>query len=87
MSYAEQAKHLAGPIAMLKTYLTRCAHEVSDDAVQIFGGRALTKTGMGALIESFQRTYKFDAILGGSEEILYDLAIRQMSKQSPKAVL
>lgn len=34
-------------------------HDVSDDACQIFGGRALTKTGMGKFVESLQRTYKF----------------------------
>lgn len=34
MNYAEQSEHLAGPIALLKAYLTRCAHEVADDAVQ-----------------------------------------------------
>lgn len=34
MSYAEQSEHLAGVIALLKTFLTRCAHEVADDAVQ-----------------------------------------------------
>jgi len=46
---------------------TRSAHEIADEAVQIFGGRALTQTGMGKTIEMFHRTYKFDAILGGAE--------------------
>ena len=31
----------------------------------------------GGVIENFHRTYKFDAALGGSEEILGDLAVRQ----------
>lgn len=89
MSYAQQSKMLAGPIALLKTYSTRSAHEVADEAVQIWGGRALTKGGMGYVIENFQRTYKFDAILGGSEEILADLAVRMAVKQaqSVKSVL
>lgn len=39
-------------------------HDVSDDACQIFGGRAITKTGMGKHVETLQRTYKFSAILG-----------------------
>lgn len=34
-----------------------------------------------------QRTYKFDSILGGSEEVLNDLAVRQASRKMPKAVL
>lgn len=42
---------------------------------------------MGALVEQFHRTYKFDAILGGTEEVLADLGVRQASKSMPKAML
>jgi len=35
---------------------------------------------MGRTIEMFQRTYKFDAILGGAEEVLGDLGVRQALK-------
>lgn len=87
MPYAEQAKHLAGPIGLLKMFATRSAHECADEAVQIFGGRGLTQSGMGRVVESFHRTYKFDAILGGAEEILGDLGVRQAMKQMPKSVL
>ncbi|KAL2269169.1 hypothetical protein VTJ83DRAFT_4015 [Remersonia thermophila] len=87
MSYAEQSKHLGGPIALLKMSATRAAHEIADEAVQIWGGRGLTQTGMGRIIENFNRTYKFDAILGGAEEILGDLGVRQAMKFMPKAVL
>jgi len=87
MPYAEQAKHLGGPIALLKMSCTRAAHEIADEAVQIWGGRGLTQTGMGRVIENFNRTYKFDAILGGAEEVLGDLGVRQAMKFMPKAVL
>lgn len=87
MDYRTQSALLAGPIALLKMTATRAAHDVADDAVQIFGGRALTASGMGRNIEMFQRTYKFDAILGGSEEILADLGVRQALKRMPKAML
>jgi alkylation response protein AidB-like acyl-CoA dehydrogenase len=50
-SYKEQAKHLAGPIALLKMYATQTAQETARDAVQIFGGRGITRTGMGRFIE------------------------------------
>lgn len=63
MPYSEQAKFLGGPIGLLKMSCTRAAHDIADEAVQIFGGRALTQTGMGRVVENFQRTYKFDAIL------------------------
>jgi alkylation response protein AidB-like acyl-CoA dehydrogenase len=87
MSYAKQNKLLGGPIALLKYQVTRASKEIADEAVQIFGGRALTQTGMGRAIEMFNRTYKFDAILGGSEEILADLGVRQALKFMPKSML
>ncbi|KAI0925939.1 hypothetical protein AcV5_008532 [Taiwanofungus camphoratus] len=67
MSYKQQAELLAGPIALLKMYATRSAQETARDAVQIFGGRGVTKTGMGRVIEHYHRTVTFDALLGGGE--------------------
>ncbi|KAI8327085.1 acyl-CoA dehydrogenase/oxidase [Blakeslea trispora] len=75
MNYKEQADKLAGPIALCKFQVTRIMHEVSDDACQIFG--------MGKRIESFQRCYKFAAILGGSEEIVADLGVKQAMRKFP----
>lgn len=83
MNPKEAGKHLAGPIALLKYKQTRVATLCADNACQIFGGRALTRSGMGMFIEKFQRSYKMQAILGGSEEIMADLAIRQAMK-APK---
>lgn len=87
MPYKEQSKHLGGPIGLLKMSTTRAAHEIADESVQIFGGRALTQSGMGRVIEMFHRTYKFDAILGGAEEVLGDLGVRQAMAKMPKAML
>ncbi|KAI9710466.1 MAG: hypothetical protein M1820_002602 [Bogoriella megaspora] len=87
MSYAQQSKLLGGPIGLLKSFSTRSAHEIADDATNIFGGRGITQTGMGKVVEMFNRTYKFDAILGGTEEILADLGVRQAMKNMPKAML
>lgn len=44
-TYKEQSRNLAGQIAFLKMQSTRFAGEIADDAVNIFGGRGLTKTG------------------------------------------
>jgi hypothetical protein len=52
-------------IAFLKMYSTRSAQQTAEDAVQIFGGRGITKTGMGRFIEHYHRTVPFDALLGG----------------------
>jgi alkylation response protein AidB-like acyl-CoA dehydrogenase len=63
---------------------TRYGGEIADDAVQILGGRGLTQSGMGKFVEQFQRTHKFDAILGGAEEVLGDLGVRQAMRSMPK---
>lgn len=87
MSYKEQSIKLAGPIALLKYQCTRMNNLVADHSVQIFGGRGITRTGMGRVIESFQRTNKFGAILGGAEEILADLGVRQAIAKLPDTKL
>jgi len=83
MSYKEQAKHLAGPIALLKMYATQTAQETARDAVQIFGGRGITRTGMGRFIEHNHRTVTFDSLLGGAEDVLADLGVRQALRAMP----
>lgn len=87
MPYKLQAQHLAGPIALLKMSVTRAAQQISDDSIQIWGGRGLTQTGMGKHIEMYHRTFAFDSILGGAEDILADLGVRQAVKDFPKAML
>lgn len=84
MSYEEQADKLAGPIALLKQFITRTSRETAEDASQIFGGRAITASGMGKLIENYHRTSPFDAILGGTEDVMGDLGVRQVMKKMPK---
>ncbi|KAF8149866.1 peroxisomal acyl-CoA-dehydrogenase [Crassisporium funariophilum] len=84
MSYKEQASKLAGPIGILKMHATRSAQATATDAVQIFGGRGITRTGMGDFIEHYHRTVPFDAILGGAEDVLGDLGVRQAIRGMPK---
>ena len=43
--------NLHSQIAFLKSYSTSCGQETARDAVQIFGGRGITRTGMGKYIE------------------------------------
>ncbi|KAH9926830.1 acyl-CoA dehydrogenase/oxidase [Amylocystis lapponica] len=84
MNYKQQAQSLAGPIALLKMYCTSSAQDTARDAVQIFGGRGITKTGMGRAIEHLHRVVPFDALLGGAEDVLADLGVRQALKGMPK---
>ena len=88
-------------IAFLKSYATACGQETARDAVQIFGGRGITQTGMGWIIEhvrpsdfprdvtyavssQYHRTIPFDALLGGAEDVLADLGVRQALRVMPK---
>lgn len=84
MSYKEQSDKLAGPIGFLKQYATSTGRATAADATLIFGGRAITTTGMGKLIENYHRGSPFDAILGGAEDVLGDLGVRQAIKKMPE---
>jgi alkylation response protein AidB-like acyl-CoA dehydrogenase len=83
MAPEDQHKHLAGPLALLKYQSTRTSDFISGEACQVFGGRALTMTGMGRVVTRFRTAQKFGAILGGSEEIMLDLGIRQAMRSMP----
>ncbi|GJJ07636.1 hypothetical protein Clacol_001840 [Clathrus columnatus] len=83
-SYKEQSDKLAGPIGFLKQFATRTGRATAGDATLIFGGRGITTTGMGKLIENYHRGSPFDAILGGAEDVLGDLGVRQAMKKMPK---
>jgi alkylation response protein AidB-like acyl-CoA dehydrogenase len=80
--YKDQAK-LAGPTALLKYYSTRMSLMIADNSSQIFGGRAVTRGGMGQQVERFARAVKYTAIYGGSEEIMQQLGVKQMMKRMP----
>lgn len=87
-------------IAFLKTYSTGSGQDTARDAVQIFGGRGITQTGMGKFIEhvrnlyfllttllmgfQYHRTITFDSLLGGAEDVLADLGVRQALRIMPK---
>lgn len=84
LPYEAQSLKLGGAMSLLKLQATRVAHRVSDEIVQIFGGRGLTRSGMGRLVERYKNTYKFAAILGGSEEIMADLGVKLAMKAFPR---
>jgi len=86
MSYKEQAANLPGQIGLLKMYCTKSAQKTAEDATQLFGGRGITKTGMGRLIEHYHRVIAFDALLGGAEDVMGDLGVRQAMRAFPSGV-
>jgi alkylation response protein AidB-like acyl-CoA dehydrogenase len=54
MNWEAQQKYLAGPIALLKYNVTRAIHTITDEAQQLFGGRAITRTGMGQVCHEYE---------------------------------
>merc|ERR1719436_1362148 len=78
-----QSAEIGGRIALLKYTTTRMCHLVADNAVQILGGRGVTTSGMGRVVETFHRVYKVPSVYGGSEEIMADLSVRQAIKAFP----
>jgi hypothetical protein len=45
IAYEEQAIHFGSPLALFRSFTTRVAHEVADEAVNTFGGRFETDRG------------------------------------------
>jgi len=56
LDFATAQLLLAGPIALSKMQITKNMMLIANEASQIFGGRAITRTGMGKFVEMFQRS-------------------------------
>ena len=71
----EQGENPVAEICMLKNQATQTMAFCASEAVQIFGGAGYMR---GVKVERIYREVKVNAIGGGSEEIMKDLASRQM---------
>ena len=67
-------KELAGIVAMAKVQSSKTMEYCAREAVQIFGGRGYLQNGRGSIVERMYREVRVNAIGGGSEEIMIDLA-------------
>jgi acyl-CoA dehydrogenase len=70
-----EGKTQPADFAMLKVQATRMLEAVARDAAQVLGGASYLK---GSKVERIYREVRVNAIGGGSEEILLDLAGRQL---------
>merc|ERR1712062_196989 len=77
-------QYIAGPIALLKYRTTMDVQQVVMDAVQVFGGRGMTETGMGKRVFRAQQLLKQLVVTGGSAEVMADLGVRQTLKMLPQ---
>jgi acyl-CoA dehydrogenase len=71
----EQGENPIADICMLKNQATQTMAFCASEAVQIFGGAGYMR---GVKVERIYREVKVNAIGGGTEEIMKDLASRQM---------
>ncbi|MEM9706238.1 MAG: acyl-CoA dehydrogenase family protein [Pseudomonadota bacterium] len=71
----EQGDPSAAEISKAKFFATKALEFCASEAMQIFGGAGYLR---GAAVERIYREVKVMAIGGGSEEIMRDLAVRQM---------
>jgi len=78
---------LGSQAALLKVQASKTFEYCAREASQIFGGNSIIKEGKGKTVERLYRGVRAQAIPGGSEEILLDLAIRQAASRSRKAKL
>ena len=81
MDHTTAMVQLGGPIALLKGHASIVMEYCAREAAQIFGGLAYTRGGQGGAVERLYREVRAYAIPAGSEEIMFDLAIRQSMKQ------
>ncbi|KAJ4371647.1 hypothetical protein N0V83_004867 [Neocucurbitaria cava] len=71
---------LGGLISLAKAKAGLVLDECARCAVLLFGGNGFTQTGQGELIEKIYREIPAARIPGGSEDVMFDLAIRQLVK-------
>jgi len=68
---------VGGVLALAKVQATKTFEFCAREASQILGGNSCIRGGKGERVERLYREVRINAIGGGSEEILLDLAIRQ----------
>lgn len=77
---AQIRQELGGPMALVKARAAMVLDECARTAVLLFGGNGYTRSGQGELVEKIYREIPAARIPGGSEDVMLDLAIRQMLK-------
>ncbi|KAK7715122.1 hypothetical protein SLS64_003819 [Diaporthe eres] len=73
-------RELGGLTGLLKAQAGLVLKDCADTAMLLFGGNGYTRSGQGELIEMIWRDVPGARIPGGSEDVLLDLAVRQLVK-------
>ncbi|KAF1816797.1 short-chain specific acyl-CoA dehydrogenase mitochondrial precursor [Eremomyces bilateralis CBS 781.70] len=80
LTKAEADVELGGLTALTKANSGMVLNECAQCAILLFGGNGYTRTGMGEIAERMYREVPGVRIPGGSEDVMLDLAIRQLVK-------
>ncbi|KAI1265680.1 short-chain specific acyl-CoA dehydrogenase mitochondrial precursor [Xylariaceae sp. FL1019] len=80
MTKEDADRELGGMTGLLKAQAGIVLKECANTAVLLFGGNGYTRSGQGEVIEMLYREVPGARIPGGSEDVLLDLAVRQLVK-------
>lgn len=81
LSKAEADAKLGGLTALAKAKSAMVLNECAQTAQLLFGGNGYTSTGQGELVEKISREVAGARIPGGSEDVMLDLAVKQLYKR------
>ena len=84
LSKQDADRELGGLTALVKAKAGMVLQTVADTALLLHGGNGYTQTGQGELVERIYREVMGARIPGGSEDVMLDLAIRQLVKNFKK---
>ena len=80
MAKADADTELGGLTALCKAQAGIVLDECARCAVLLFGGNGYTRSGKGEVVEKIYREVPAARIPGGSEDVMLDLAVRQLVK-------
>jgi len=80
LSKAEADVELGGLTALAKANAGRIFMTCAECSILLFGGNGYTRSGMGEIAERIWREVPGARIPGGSEDVMLDLAVRQLVK-------
>jgi acyl-CoA dehydrogenase len=75
---------LGGLTALAKAKAGMVLNECAQTAVLLFGGNGYTRGGQGEVVQWIYREVPGARIPGGSEDVMLDLAVRQLVKNYQK---
>jgi acyl-CoA dehydrogenase len=86
LSSQEADTKLGGLTALAKAKAGLVINECAQCAVLLFGGNGYTTTGQGEIAERIYREVMGVRIPGGSEDVMLDLAVRQLTKNFQRQI-